>query len=329
MKLLEIRLKNINSLRGEHHIRFDRSPLREAGLFGIVGSMGSGKSTLLDCITLALYGKVQRFDKLKQAIEKGGSILTKHEKECFAEVKYACSKGVFTSRWLLAKTRNNTYRPAEMQVFDETGQQLSEQLSSAPAVNMANIGLDYDQFIKSILLCQGEFAKFLKSDKNERAQLLEKITGISAFRTIGIRAFRSFNTRKKKIDAATEAMKIAANRLMTDEQRNSLAQAVAASAQKAGSMQQELDQARIGLEQLKRILQLKKDIAQRKKIMEQDQLLLNHFNGQHGEALDHYDRLYAHRETMQGYGRMLLSIQEHKQKIGQLEQELSAQEAKI
>lgn len=329
MKLLEIRLKNINSLRGEHYIPFDRSPLRESGLFGIVGSMGSGKSTLLDCITLALYGRVQRFEKIRPAIEKGGSILTKHEKDCYAQVKYSCSKGVFTSRWSIGKTRNNTFKAAEMQVFDEAGEMINGTLSGVPDVNVANIGLDYDQFIKSILLCQGEFAKFLKSDKHERALLLEKITGISQFRKIGTRAFHAYNERKKKIDAATDAMKKGADRLMGNEAREALEKEVAAAAENIRGLQQNLDEARLRLEHLKRILQLTQDIAQREKEKEQARKELEHFRERHGEALGHYNKLFGHREELLMFQRLERAIEGHAQKTRQLEDEINTWRKRI
>ena len=61
MKILRIRLVNLNSLRGEHVVEFEHGPLAEAGLFLICGPTGAGKSTLLDAITLALYGRAARY----------------------------------------------------------------------------------------------------------------------------------------------------------------------------------------------------------------------------------------------------------------------------
>ena len=123
MRILSIKLKNINSLRGEFELDFTQQPLKDAGLFAMIGKMGSGKSTILDCITLALFNAIPRYTKVsKDAIEKGGLILTKNERECYAEVKYSCKSGVYTSKWSISKTRNDTLRDYEMQVFDENGQ---------------------------------------------------------------------------------------------------------------------------------------------------------------------------------------------------------------
>ena len=55
MKILRVRLENLNSLRGEHEVAFDAEPIAGAGIFAITGQTGAGKSTLLDAITLAPF----------------------------------------------------------------------------------------------------------------------------------------------------------------------------------------------------------------------------------------------------------------------------------
>src|SRR6476661_5305757 len=105
MKILKIKIKNINCLRSEWEINFQTPPLSQSGLFAITGPTGSGKSTILDAITLALFNKIPRFegDTISTTfIEKSGSIITKNETDCFAEVDYSCSKGIFRSKWSIA-----------------------------------------------------------------------------------------------------------------------------------------------------------------------------------------------------------------------------------
>ncbi|HSF46577.1 MAG TPA: AAA family ATPase, partial [Chitinophagaceae bacterium] len=325
MRILSIRLKNINSLRGEHELFFDRSPLKESGLFGIVGATGSGKSTLLDCITLALYGKVPRIGLISKAVlDKGGVILTKHEKECYAEVRYACKKGIFTSYWSAGKTRNNTFRAVEMKVFSEAGELLSENLSTAADVNTTNIGLDYDQFVKSILLCQGEFAKFLQSDKNKRAELLEKITGTKAFRKIGKKAFGAYSKRKSDLEVLTEAINMNRGNVLEDDERNSLEEALELGEKRSTGMQQQLELEKAKLNLKRKLKQLQDELELKKKNLDHAVKELVQFNGQHEQKLKHYDQLFPFKEDLAEHQRLTRRTEELGKKIRSCEQDIVA-----
>lgn len=63
MKILNVRFKNINTLKGEWEIHFDRSPLKESGLFAITGPNGSGKTTIFDAISLGIYGETAQIGR--------------------------------------------------------------------------------------------------------------------------------------------------------------------------------------------------------------------------------------------------------------------------
>jgi energy-coupling factor transporter ATP-binding protein EcfA2 len=83
MRLLAVRLQNLNSLSGTHEVRFDEVPLSAAGVFLITGPTGAGKSTLLDAMTLALYGRAARYGN-----DKADEMMSRHTPECFAEVDF-------------------------------------------------------------------------------------------------------------------------------------------------------------------------------------------------------------------------------------------------
>jgi len=198
MKINKIYLKNINSFKGEHTIDFTLSPLLGAGLFAIVGPTGAGKSTLLDAITLALYNRVPRFDKKisKDLIGAGGSILTRGEKECCVEVEYISKSATYISKWWINVNRNNNLNDYGMEIIEKnSGAIITDKKTEVPERNQRFIGLSYDQFIKSILLSQGEFSKFLKSGKDERGKLLEDITGMQIYRQLGQKAYQIFKEK--------------------------------------------------------------------------------------------------------------------------------------
>lgn len=220
MKINKIYLKNINSFKGEHRIDFTENPLSSAGLFAIVGPTGAGKSTLLDAITLALFNRVPRFDKKisKDLVGSGGSILTRGEKECAVEVEYVCKSGVFVSKWWINVNRNNNLNDYGMEIVDKAKDQIiTNKKTEVPDKNQSLIGLNYDQFVKSILLSQGEFSKFLKSGKDERGKLLEDITGMQIYRLLGKKAFEINNEKGGELKLKRNQIKSVSEKLVAQE----------------------------------------------------------------------------------------------------------------
>lgn len=207
MKILKIRFKNINALRGEHEVDFTKAPLAGSGLFAITGPTGSGKSTLLDVITLALFNRVPRLGKTisKNFVAQSGALLTRNTQEAYASVDYECHSGAFRSTWSISVNRNGKLRDYELELISlDKGQHIDLKKGEVPAKNELLIGLNYDQFVKSILLAQGEFAQFLKVSKSERGELLEKITGTGIYRELGKKAFEKKQQFGKELERLRE-----------------------------------------------------------------------------------------------------------------------------
>lgn len=209
MKINKVVFKNINSLKGEHVIDFEDDKLRNAGLILITGPTGSGKSTILDVITLALYNKIPRFGSISKNVISGqGSIITHHTKDAFAEVFYTVNNVTYVSKWSVAYNRNNNLNDYNMELWNlNTSTTITDKKGDIPDANEKIIGLNYEQFIKSILLSQGEFAQFLKANHEERALLLEKITGTHIYREIGKLTFAKHKIAKENLENETNALK--------------------------------------------------------------------------------------------------------------------------
>lgn len=202
MRILSIRILNFHSLKGQHFIDFMQEPFSDAGIFAITGATGAGKSTILDAIALALYNQTPRLGKISQtSINKTGSIITRGTSECYTEVEYSTTKGSFRSKWSIKFKKSNQlddYRMELVALNENTILDLKK--SEIPAKNAELIGLDYEQFIRSIMLAQGDFARLLKSDANERSLLLERITGSEIYRLMGKRAFLRAKEEKMKLE---------------------------------------------------------------------------------------------------------------------------------
>ena len=219
MKILKISFTNINNLKGDSVIHFDHEPLSSAGIFAITGPTGSGKSTILDVITLALFNRIPRFKSSisKSGLEGMGSVVTHHTDHASASIEYEIRNEKYTSSWTVGKTRTGNFKDYEMFIYDASGKPLDLKKSEVPAKNEEIIGLKYDQFIKSIILSQGQFSRFLKADKSERGQLLENLTGSSIYRKISIAAFEQH--KKVKAEVELEKDRLQNIQVLTDEQR--------------------------------------------------------------------------------------------------------------
>lgn len=202
MKILKLNFKNIHSLKGENTVDFTKYPLSEAGIFAIIGPTGSGKSTLLDIITLALYNQTPRIGTLsKNEVKSKGSIITRNTDDCYAEVEYQINSKQYRSKWEISTARTGELRDYTMELSElPEGNLITDKKGEVPNLNTQIIGLNYEQFIKSIVLSQGEFAKFLKATPSERSELLEKITGTEIFRLIGKAAYDKQKEEKIKLD---------------------------------------------------------------------------------------------------------------------------------
>ncbi len=219
MKILKIEFQNINSLRGTHQIDFTAAPFTSSSLFAITGPTGSGKSTILDVISLALFNHVPRLGKISRSeILNKGAILTRNQAEAFAKVTYESRSGIYTSHWSISTARTGNLREYDMVIVNEvTGAILDLKKSDVPGKNEELIGLNYNQFIKSVLLAQGEFAQFLKAKKDERGELLEKITGTGIYRQLGRKAFEKFKLVNLEIQKQQDAIAVIKQELLEDE----------------------------------------------------------------------------------------------------------------
>ena len=191
MRLIELRLKNLNSLKGEWHIDFADAAFANEGIFAITGQTGAGKTTILDAICLALYGETPRINSISKS---SNEVMTRQTAECFAEVVIELNGGQYRCRWGQRRAYNKadgnlqdaTHEVAKINTHDPSKEDelLESTLKHTKNKIVQLTGMDFQQFTRSILLAQGSFSAFLKAKADERADILEKITGTDIYATI-------------------------------------------------------------------------------------------------------------------------------------------------
>ena len=217
MKILSLRLKNLNSLKGEWTVDFTKAPFADNSLFAITGPTGAGKSTLLDAICLALYHETPRIKSISTATN---DIMTRHTVDCLAEVAFEVKGAVYRAFWSQRRARDKVegaLQAPKVELAAGDGTILSSQ-SIDKLRRIAEItGLDFPRFTKSMLLAQGGFAAFLNASANDRAELLEELTGTEIYGDISRRVFEQTRETKQQLDqlkARAEGVE-----LLSDDQR--------------------------------------------------------------------------------------------------------------
>lgn len=328
MKILRIQFQNINSLRGEHQIDFSNGPLNSAGLFAITGPTGSGKTTLLDVISLALYDRVPRHNEkiTKGFIEKTGSILTRNTEEAYAEVEYECPKGKYVSKWSISTARTGKLRDYDMELSEaDTGKFIDLKKNDIPNKNEELIGLSYDQFIKSILLAQGEFSKFLKSKKDERGNLLEKITGTSIYRELGRLAFEKYKQFGHELDDLKKRESILLEEKLNPTEVDSLTKQIESIKTLLNTETEKHQGFQKQLELKEALNQLKVNIQSLEKEKTSLTHQLNSFTVEHGERLRKHEAILPFGELLNQWN----STQTEIEKTSTQSQELDRQQKSI
>lgn len=206
MRVLAIRGRNLASLEGDFAVDFEAEPLASAGIFAITGPTGAGKSTLLDAVCLALFNRLPRLTSASagQVGAEGGeaisatdprAVLRHRASEGFAEVDFVGRDRVrYRARWTVRRARgrvDGTLQNVTQELTDlDTGERIGGTRSETLEAIRERVGLTSDQFARAVMLAQGDFEAFVRADANDRAALLEKLTGTGIYAQLGVAAKR-------------------------------------------------------------------------------------------------------------------------------------------
>jgi len=217
MRILTLRLKNLNALKGEWKIDFTQSPFIDNGLFAITGPTGAGKTTLLDAICLALYHQTPRLGPISTS---NNDIMTRGTAECLAEVEFDIKGRAYRAFWSMRRARgkvDGNLQSADVELAEvESGKVLATQVRPKSEEIEKLTGLNFARFTKSMMLSQGDFAAFLNANEADRAELLEELTGTEIYGQISQAVHQQFSDAKQK--KKEFAIKLEGVTLLSDEQ---------------------------------------------------------------------------------------------------------------
>lgn len=221
MRILKIRVQNINSLKGNWEVDFEDPAYSAGGLFAICGPTGAGKSSLLDAVCIALYGQTPRLGALSaganEAMSRGSGLLESEVTFLAKGIRY---RALYSQRRARQKADGRLQGAAvelsqwnpDTQCWDilegKYKKSFDEKIESIT-------GLSFAQFTRSVLLAQGSFSIFLKAKEDERSDALEALTGTELYSQISQKVYE----RHKAEQAALEQLKAeaGATSVLSDE----------------------------------------------------------------------------------------------------------------
>lgn len=199
MRIQTLRFRNLNSLTGEWLIDLEHENYRADGIFAITGPTGAGKSTILDALCLALYGQTPRLAKISKSANE---IMSRHTGECYAEVTFVTRAGSYRCQWSQHRSRRKPdgelQQPRHELSDAASGEIIADSIKTVSEQIVTLTGMDYHRFTRSMLLAQGGFAVFLQAPPDERAPILEQITGTEIYSHISRHVHE---LRKRESDA--------------------------------------------------------------------------------------------------------------------------------
>ncbi len=206
MRILKIELQNINSLKSDEPIiiDFESDAFQNVGLYAITGPTGAGKTTILDAISIALYREVPRFNNgsSKAGLE---DVVSYGAADAFVRLHFENKNILYESYWgIRVKQKNgkplkNIDQKVRLKNLTDS-KILADSLTGVRIKIEDILQLNFKQFLRSVMLAQGEFAAFLSASGKKKGELLEQITGEEIYKRIGEEINSRIYSEKKKLE---------------------------------------------------------------------------------------------------------------------------------
>ena len=258
MKILKIELKNLNSLRGKWTVNLSDKIYETDGIFAVTGPTGAGKTTIFDALCLALYGQTPRLKTISAAKNE---IMSRKTKDCYAGAVFEINGEKYLSMWKQNKAGKNDrlQPPSHILSYADSGEIITDGVKETQAKIIELTGLGFKQFRQSVMLEQGGFDAFLKAGRNERGEILEKLTGTEIYSEISKRIYR----RSANEQAELENIKFLRENKKPDDGFNNedeILTAIEEAKKKLTVITAEYDETLKSLEWLKSIQKLKNEL---------------------------------------------------------------------
>ena len=184
-----------------------------SGLFDCTPRMNKAKENNVSVMDVADRGIAQNDSR---------SILRRGTAEGYSEVDFVALTGeVFRSRWTVRRSRgkvSGSLQKVEMTLTNLTSG-VEQQGTKTELLSRISelIGLSFEQFNRSVLLAQGDFATFLKARQPDKAEILEKLTGTELYTAVARKIYEFYKEAEAAYNEVFNQVKAFAVHQLSDE----------------------------------------------------------------------------------------------------------------
>lgn len=172
---ISLKIKGLYSYQREQNIDFTK--LTEAQLFGIFGPVGSGKSSILEAISFALYGETERLGLREN---RNYNMMNLKSQEMLIDFTFLNYDGI-TYRFTVQGKRNRQNFD-NVPTFSRSTYKKTHTWEPLPVTNAESIiGLNYENFRRTIIIPQGKFQEFLQLNAADRTTMLKQIFNLDKY----------------------------------------------------------------------------------------------------------------------------------------------------
>ena len=266
MKIKKLYIKNVASI-AEATIDFSADPLCRENIFLITGETGAGKTTILDAICLALFNNTPRMTSASNrekynfgsddelSIDDKRQLMRRNTAEMEVCLDFEGDNGIdYTATWGAYRARrklDGKLQDVEWTLLDHsTNLSIGGPKKVGPAIKEL-IHLDINQFTRTVMLPQGGFAEFLKSNESEKSVILEKITGTELYAAIGRQIFELCKQHREEWQL--EQKRLEGITLLNDDMQNDISQKIQQTEVEIKQHQKRIQESKDKLDWLKQV----------------------------------------------------------------------------
>lgn len=184
---IKLSIEGLYSYQDKQEVDFRR--LTGSSVFGIFGKVGSGKTSLLEAISFALYGKTERLNSQDNRLYNMMNLKSKTMKIDFefqAGADQNLYKFVYEARRNAKKHGEVSAGERRLFIWQETDwHPIGNDKEDVSVVSKQILGLDYDNFKRTIIIPQNQFREFLELSPTDRTRMMNQLFKLDQYDMTG------------------------------------------------------------------------------------------------------------------------------------------------